>query len=259
VATNMINFFTGAWSLVAPFFNVLSQQVTLLAGEFQALFVELGVLSRDENGSLMSSGEALARIFQMISIAIIGVVTGIVWLIRKFVELGRIMARAQATMTDGFTVLSIRVNTIFANMIDSIRNSIDSIIVFIGNMIQRIPAGFRPQGLDNMIRSGMEAEGRISERTATMASRTSEARRAEVVEGTTATRAFEAEAAARSTLRDRQMDTVVRALREERARDREEAKRPIEVHIDGERVATAVAGANRRQGARGFVPTPTDS
>jgi TP901 family phage tail tape measure protein len=258
VATHMIKFFGEGWAQLAPFFEILGGQISMLATEFQALFTELNVHTGDNAQGMMSLGEVAAFVLRGIVGSIVSVVTAMVWLTRQIVAVMRFFTSAGATIGDGFAIMSIRVRTVFANMVDHIRNALDQILVFIGQLIGRIPAGFRPQGLDDVVRSGMEAETRINQRNENIAARTAAGRREEATRGISRTRAFEAISQVQGQARDRQMEAVVRALETERARDRAEAQRPIEVHIDGERVASAVAGANRREGARGFVPVPTD-
>lgn len=259
VATYMIEYFVGAWARIEPFFTILGEQISLLASEFQSLFVELGIHSADSESGMMSLGEVFGVVIQGIVGSIVSAVTAIVWLARTFVAIGRFFARIGATISDGMTIMSIRIQTVFANMVDSIRNSLDSVLVFIGRIVQRIPAGFRPEGLDNIIRTGMDAQGRINQRRTDIAVRTAAGGVAEATTGTTRTRAFEEAAAARARSQDSQMAAVVAALETERARDRAEANRPIEIHIDGERIAASVDAANRREGARGHVPVPADS
>jgi TP901 family phage tail tape measure protein len=259
VVTNMINFFVGAWGNISPFFDNLMQEINLLGSEFQALFLELGVNSTDSQSNMMSMGEVFSYILQGIVIGIVSVVRAIVWLTRQFVDLGRTMAKLRATAIDGFTILSIRVKTIFANMVDDIKSAFDQVIAFIGRLIGRIPAGFRPAGLDEVVRSGVEAEARIAGRVEAVANRTAQARTAETTIGTRETRAFEAAARVRTEQRDTQIESVLEAMRIERERDRAESLRPIQINIDGEQVAARVANADRRAGARGFVPVPSDT
>lgn len=260
-AAVMIDFFKMMWPQIAPTFEQLGEVITSLATEFEALFTELGLFTNDSKGNVASFGEGFAVVLR-------GIVTGIVFVIRTglqltraFIWVARSILKAGAIVGDFFTRVGIRIKTTFMNIVDSIKSAIDRLIAFVGGVAGRIPAGFRPESLDDVVRMGTEAEGRIATRARGVAARNEATKAALGPEGAgrARVRAFEAAAEARARSRDRQIDAVLEAVRTERARDRDEATRPINLSIDGEIVARHIAGANRREGARGFVPTPADA
>lgn len=253
-----IEFFRTAWKQIGPIFTFIGEKIGELAEEFEAMFQEMGLFSPQAD-RMTTAGEIIGGALSLVAAAIGGVIVGIVQFVRGIVWLVRTSMRASAIIGDFFTRMSIRVQTTFQNMVDAIRNALDRVIAMVGGIVQKIPPGIRTVGMDDIISAGTDAESRIAGRNRAIAERSQVAEQRISTEGTARTRAFEAAAQARAEARDRQMASVMEAIRTERERDRAEATRPINVSIDGEVVASAVDRANRRAGARGFTPVPANS
>jgi TP901 family phage tail tape measure protein len=260
VWTGFVGFFSTTWKKISGPFGELGSELSSLGSEISQLFTDMGVAMDGGEDGAVSFGELMGTVFSGILRGVIAVVRAVVWLMRTFVALESAIVSAPEMMSDGFRIMAIRINNIFINMVQSIQNSLDSILVSIGQALSRIPAGLRPQGLNSVIGAGAEAQKRIQGRRegAAFRARAEVQSRARIASGGR-TAAFEAEAGERNRARREEMAAVVAALTQERKRDQAEATRPINVNIDGETVATAVAGADRRAGARGFTPVPADS
>jgi TP901 family phage tail tape measure protein len=257
--TNLVNYFKKAWGQVSPFFTQFMGQISEMGRQFESMFVELGIKTDSGKDSIGSFGKVAVASIRVVLFTIIGLSYAITWLVTKITQLVRIINRAKAYITDAFTILSIRVKTIFANIADSILNTIDKIMVVIGRILAKVPSVLRFPGAGTLISLGEAAEERVTTREAAMAERTRTGRAAEIREGTVNIRAFEAEAAGRAQQRDDQIAQMVTDLRAERAIDRTRAQQPINIILDGERVGALLSEGDRREGALSFVPVGAGS
>lgn len=252
-----VKFFRIIWSEVEPIFTTLGESLLSLGKEFMALFNEIGILFGKSQGDIISWGEIIRFIFTHV-IGFTGfLVLTIVSVIRAFVWLVNTAFRVSNLVGDFFFRMGIRIHGIFVNIVSSIRNAIDTVISMLGLAVQRIPASFRTTGMDDMIRAGGEARERIANRNRAIPSREVITQAQLTVASARQERAYEISPGSES--RDRQLKGIMEAIQRERALDRQEATRPINISIDGEVIASAVGRADRRAGARAFAPVAANS
>ena len=138
---------------------------------------------------------------------------------------------------------------------DGIRRGLLELVAFAGQVVAKIPAKFRPEALEFVIRQGLQAEtalGAIERREGSAAARPLGA----AVEQITAMPAAAAvEVAQRGEMfGEAQATALQEAVRRGVEAAEERIERVTRVEIDGEVLAESVQSAQRTGGARGFSP-----
>lgn len=253
--TSAVRHLRTAFGHFAPIWRQIARNFSNLGSEVRRLLVLLGVMSDTGEGDSESFGQAMATMFA-------GIVTGVAMVIDFFGFLVRAAVWAATTtievwndVSDFFFTLGVRIGLIFGRISDTIMNAIDNAIASIAGVVARIPAPLRPDGADALIAEGSVALRRVRERTEEARSR--ETRGARLIAERDTNGAFAEEASARRGAEDERTRAIVAAVEAQRqdAQKRRETQ-VIQVQIDGETVARAVNNADRREGARGFVPVP---
>lgn len=300
VTAGFINGLRAAFDVFRPVFEFTGEAIGFVAEEIQGLIGDItGVNDQArEGGSVWTSigtalgwvagiiGSVLVGAIGVVAIALRTVVALVRVVIQAFVALGEFIGETAAKIFLFFTediprvfkTVVTAVKSFFqpildfiTGIVDGIRNALDKVIAFIGRLVGKIPARFRPAFLDSIVDAGQEAETRIAERTARAvapaaggvlpggpaALTPSGAMRAGTALGAAAANAAMpavSEVRARGEISDAELDAIVSrgvALSE---------ARPVQAHVtltvDGETLARASARAERSSAARSFTPVP---
>jgi TP901 family phage tail tape measure protein len=301
VATGVIDGVRAAIAFFRPTFEFVGKAIAFVAEEIRGLIADItGVndQARDGGSAWKSLGEVLGAIAGLLAASLadaIGVVAlalrTVIALIRDVVQafrwLGTALGERAAqiylffteTVPRSFKAVTTALKSFFQPVVDfldgvveSIRNTLDRVIAFVGRLVAKIPSRFRPAFLDSIVEAGEAAQARIAERTArAVAPATATLGRggatavaspaAVVVPGLAlsaaaagATLPAAAELRVRGQISDAEIDAIV-----SRGVQLSE-NRPIHTHItvavDGEPLARATARANRTAAARAFYPVP---
>ena len=262
IGRRVVHFFEGIGAGFRAAMVTLQPAIQGFMGSFNRLLVTLGLVNEDANGLANSPmetwaergaqfGHLLARSLEIVIYAF----TGITEVVSDVILFFRNLYAMWQTMTNAFTVMSLRVSTVWANTIDGIKNGVDEAIVTMGGLLARIPGPLRPSGANASIVEAEHAQERINARNAAISARNN------VLANVTIGGAMPAAEEAKG--RGQQSATMGQALgelRAQRAADLQarlaDAKRPVQVNVqvDGETVARATANASRSEESRSFVP-----
>jgi len=244
---------TGTFDALSPIFEGLKIILSDVGDQFGGLLDDLGLFT--------DSGESKAKTFGKIMGGIIGglvslvaaAITGILTLVDGVIRAVRFLGDVWGAIKSTALTIGLQIGQFFQNMVDDIMNSLDNVLVFIGDIVGRIPARFRPDALDSVVASGQAAAIRVNERTSRgqVRNRLIEQKIAET----------QAAAAAPNAAQQRTIENaaIAKAVAGEIEKSRLKDKQEIVLQIDGETVARHVAQADRKAGGRAFVPgTPAE-
>jgi len=156
------------------------------------------------------------------------------------------------------------------SIVDGIQGALNRVVAFIGRLVARIPARFRPAFLDSIVEAGQAAQEQIAARTAkaiapaalqltpgggaVAVAPAAGAAPGAVIGAAAATSALPAasELRARSQINDAELDAIV--ARGIQLSDNRPVQAHVTVAVDGEVLARASAKATRSAAARAFYP-----
>jgi TP901 family phage tail tape measure protein len=300
VTAGIINGLRAAFDFFRPVFEMVGEAIGFVAEELRGLVTDItGVngYARDSGSIWKGIGEVIGWVAGIIGSVLVGAigivalalrsVIGVVRLvIQAFVGLGEFIGETAARIYLFFTETIPRVFQMVVNAVkaffqpilefltgvsDGIRDVLDKVITFIGRLVGKIPARFRPAFLDSVVDAGRDAETRIAERTtravgpvaaailpggAAALTPSGVSRAGSNIGAAAADAAMPAasEVRARSEISDAEMDALVSrgvALSEARP-----VQANVTLNVDGETLARASARAERNSAARSFVPVP---
>lgn len=261
--TRVVNFWTGfvdgfkeTTKEFQPVFDEVGAAFSALGDAIGEFFGAFDTNAEGGNDTVRSFGEIVGSVFANVVRIFAQMISAAVRMVTFVVNIFNRMEGAIQSLVAFFFRLKIVVATVFANVVDSVKNSLDTVLAFIGRIVSRVPAAVRPAFANDIIQAGQEAEGRVAGRNIQQQARTAGAG-AQLRAITNLQTAQQDSAAVRDTGREDRVSEVAALLREERSNRRRAASgesTQVIVQIDGQAVATAVAGANRTESARGFVP-----
>ena len=260
--TGFVKVFMQTMEFFSPVFKAVSAAFERLGSAIADLFAGFDDNAKRGEDSATSFGEVIGRVFGVIATVAGFTLLVFVISITEMINLLGSLTRAARSVGIFFASMSLQVENSFLNVVDSIRNAIDTIMVFIGRVMSRIPAGLRPAFGNQLIAAGQQAETRRAARRQTTGIRNVALARTE----DTFTRlqaAEQATAAARESQRGADIAELTQVLREQREFEQLGAKEQaivVAIEIDGEKIAEAAVKGNRTELARGFVPgTPAET
>jgi TP901 family phage tail tape measure protein len=300
VAAGIVSGVRSALSYFRPVLEFLGTTVRALADAFGGLLSDIvGVSDKARDGTSVWSGLGqvigvvagnlvviLAGALSVITTALTGVIAVVRAVIQAFTWLGRYLGETAAkiyllfTETIPHAVKTVvgAIRTFFqplldfiTGIVDGIHSALDRVISFVGRLVAKIPARFRPAFLDSIVDAGEAAEQSIAERAARAAA---PALRASAVAGpgsappglgvpaTGPLPAFlgplssaapaVAELRGRQQISDAEIDAII--ARGVAASDARPVQANISLQVDGETLARASARATRNAAARAFLP-----
>ncbi|TMQ13298.1 MAG: phage tail tape measure protein [Deltaproteobacteria bacterium] len=304
VAAGIINGVREAIEFFRPAFEFAGKAIAFVAEEIGGLISDLtGVNDRArEGGSVWRSlGEALGAIAGLLAASLadaIGVVAlalrTVIAIVREVIQafkslgtfLGETAAKIYLFFTEdlpkAFKAVAGAVKSFLqpivdflSSVVESIHNTLDRVIAFVGRLVAKIPSRFRPAFLDSIVDAGEAAQARIAERAAKAAAPTTATLAREVTTAAAVSPArgglagvslgaaaagaalpAAAELRVRGQISDAEIDAIV-----SRGVQLSES-RPIHTHVtvavDGEPLARATARANRTAAARAFYPVTVE-
>jgi len=300
VTAGVISGLRAAFDFFRPVFELVGEAIGFVAEEVRGLVTDVTGMSsqaRDGGAAWRGVGGVLGWVAGILGTVLAGAI-GVVGLalrstifvvrlvIQAFVGLGEFIGETAARIYLFFTETIPRVfqtvvgavKSFFGPILefltgvaDSIRDVLDKVISFIGRLVGKIPARFRPAFLDSVVDAGQEAEARIAERATRVAAPAATAilpggagtltpsgaaRAGSALGAAAAEMALPAasEVSARGQMSDAEIDAIVsRGVAISEARP---VQANVTLNVDGEALARASARAERNNAARSFVPVP---
>ncbi|MEO7729595.1 MAG: phage tail tape measure protein [Kofleriaceae bacterium] len=301
VASGIINGVRAAFTYFRPVFEFVGKAIGLVAEEIRGLIADItGVNDQARQGGSVWSGfgevigtvagnlgVVLAGAIGVIAVALQAVIAVVRAVIGAFSWLGTFIGETAAkivlifteTIPHAFKFVAGAVKAFFqpvldfiTGIVDGIHNALDRVIAFVGRLVAKIPARFRPAFLDSLADAGEAAEASIAQRTAKavapavtalvpadsgLALATGGVLPGGMLAASSAAgtaRPAVSELRARGQMSDAEIDAIVaRAVAASESR-------PVQAHVtlnvDGETLARASARADRSSAARSFVPVP---
>ena len=245
--------------VIAPVFQGIGSDFKELGTSIQGLFIQLGF----GTGQAEKDGEGMGRVFGRVFGAIIVSAGNFIRLFVRGITFAIDLFRGFMLLPREFAKIWISVASVIENVLTTIANAFDAVLIDLAAAVAKIPVGFRTESVEAILDAGITAPRRIQKRTADRAARDRE---------TQSRLAFldrdeSLEARQLGAARDSQSGAtagIVSAIGQMREADRKarfEDKQPIIANllIDGEQVAQSIINADRKGNSQGFIPVPANA
>lgn len=242
----------------APALALLGPAVEFLGEQLGGLIEDLGMAGeggKKGTSSFKSFGHvvgwvaagAVNLLVSALDVAI-GVTAAVIGGVRALVQIVESLPRV-------FAWVGLSIQAFFLNVLDDFSSLVDQMIIGYATLAGMVPPGLRPAGLNSLIASGDEAQGRVDGRTAARAGR-------DRIVGGAFDAAFpagvEASARGKSDARsDAALGAVARILQVQ-AKERNQQPWNVSLVVDGERLARATGNGKNRDTAAAFGLTTAE-
>lgn len=293
VTTGVISGLRRSLAYFQPVFEIVGQAIAFVAEAVRDLIADLSgstAAARESGSGWSDLGTALGAVAGLLGTVVAGAIGAVAlalrsvivlvrWVVDAFMWLGRVLGENAAriylffteTLPSAFKAVAATVRAVFnpvaeiiGRIVDGIHASLDRLMAFVGRLVAKIPARFRPGLLDSIVEAGADAEARLkgretkthadAEAPAMAASQATAIPRGQAFRIPNAEVAFPgaADVRARAQINEAELDAIVArgiALSE---------SRPLQSHVtlmvDGETLAQVTTRANRSDAARAFMP-----
>jgi TP901 family phage tail tape measure protein len=251
VVTGFVEGVQEGFSFFSPVFSAVGALFTDLGEQIRELFLILGISTGEGVSGWRVFGLVVGTVVSAIATVVafqLGLVVGAIDIVVRSIAF---LVSAWREVSDTFSAIGIRIRQAFLDVVDHIVIAANRVLVSVSEMAEAIPESVRPQVVQDLVDVRVAARANIAGSRRSIRQRGNVADSAVAdIEGRSLARG-EAEGRARGADVALVHDTVAEVERRRRA----EPVR-VELRVDGEVLAQATARAERREGARGFVPVP---
>jgi TP901 family phage tail tape measure protein len=254
VATGLVHGWQSTMTFLGPIFEDMGKSFGFLGDQFSELGETLGIVSGEQRGNAsgwQTFGEILGGVVATGISIVAAVLEGIALVIGGVVASVNFLVRGFRWMYMEGQLAAVGIARFFGNVADTIMNLVDRFISAHAALARLVPAQLRPAGLDALIAAGNAADARIVTRgeDARVRNTIYDAMSAEAMR---APAAVEASARADREAVNQDAMTRVQELIRQQAIERKNQPTVVNVQVDGETIATAIAPAQRREEAASF-------
>lgn len=238
-----------------PVWEAVGESLQALGEEFMNLFTHLGLVNEGaENGQTAwkTVGDVIGGLVVGAFGVLAGILDGIIILVRLVVQGFNWLLEAAFETGKTFALVSARIETFFLNIVDSVRNAVDTLIAEMAKLATHVPASVRPEFLDDLISQGEQAQARVAGRQSAIQARTQALQNVEQMAGGITLSGVEAgERNRQQAINEVAMTRVADRIAQQ---NRERAPMNITMQVDGEAIGRVSMRGQQQSEAASFTP-----